>query len=86
MKFKKEFLQNLLWDDKFFDEELYDTSRWSKHYSAIFIFEGKNYMALYSRGATETQDESPFEFDDDEIECYEAIQVVKTIKTWEQKK
>ena len=48
-----------------------DTSRWSIHYSFVFKFEDKFYWTPYSRGATEQQDEQPFEYEDDEIECAE---------------
>jgi len=91
MKFKKEDLQDLAsgdFDDDVFDvveNELVDSSRWSVHYVMVFKYKDKFYDAAYSSGATESQDESPFEYDDDEIECHEVVQVEKMVKVWERK-
>ena len=85
--FKKEFLQAIVGDevDGLIEETITDTSRWSVNYDAIFEHEGQFYRTSYSRGATEQQDESPFEFDEDEIECEEVEQVEKLVKVWETK-
>ena len=47
-----------------------DTSRWSIHHYIVFEDEGKFYSTNYSEGATECQDERPWEYDD-EIDCVE---------------
>lgn len=73
MKFKKTWLQDLIWDD------VLDTSRWSIIYNLVFEFKGKFYQTNYSVGATECQDESPFENEPDEIEVPEVKQVEKTV-------
>lgn len=75
-KFAKEFLQeDVLWegnkDVKIIKNEIYDTRRWSQDYELIFQYEGSFYQTCYSRGATEQQDEQPFEYEGDEIECTE---------------
>ena len=79
MLFKKEFLVELARDD--YDEEevlsiynkLIDTSRWSEIYEQVFLFNGKYYKTSYSVGATECQDERPYEYEGDEIACIEVI-------------
>jgi len=96
MKFKKEFLQALLYEDiskddmeedeiEIKEKKLIDTSRWSTIHSLVFSFRRKFYQTRYSRGATEQQDESPFEYADDQIECKEVFQVEKTIIMYEEK-
>lgn len=87
MKFKKEFLRELLWDDADGAEKVYDeitdTSRWSIHHWMVFKFNGKYYGTSYSVGATECQEEQPFEYDPEEIDCSELIPVEKKIIVYE---
>lgn len=61
------------------------TSRWSVEYSLIFKEKasGKFYEAHYSRGATEQQDERPFEHDGDAIACVEVRPVEKVVIQYE---
>lgn len=49
--------------------------RWSIDYEMVFEVDGCFYEAFYSRGATETQDEAPFEYEGEQIECREVIPV-----------
>ena len=93
MKFKKEDLYNLVTDDDdvegmalICEPEIIDTTRWSVIYRAIFSFDGKLYETHYSCGATEMQDESPYEYEPDEIDCSEVVPVTKTITVYEVKK
>ena len=85
MLFKKQWLQDLVWDDvddaEIIENEIVDTSRWSIHHTAVFKLDcnEKFYQTHYSTGATENQDESPYEYDPDEIECVEVAPVTKTI-------
>lgn len=81
MIFKKEFLSEF--EGKTMKEEIIDNSRWSIIKLRIFEFEGKFYETIYSVGATEQQDESPYEYDEDEIECPEVKPVEKTITVYE---
>ena len=61
-------------------DEITDTSRWSIHHRIIFKHEGKFYETYYSEGATEMQDESPWEYED-EVECDEVeLKEVKVVK------
>ena len=82
MKFTKEFLKDSLWKSD--AETIYNIitghGRWSVHHERVFRHDGKFYLTTYSVGATESQDESPYEYDDDEIECVEVhpIQVEVT--------
>lgn len=77
MKFTKEYLQDF--DGKTISDEIYDSSRWSNHYERIFEHEGKFYRTQYSMGATEQQDEHPYEYDEEEIECEEVFPIQVTI-------
>jgi len=63
--------------------EITGTSRWSIHYKMIFSFDHKFYSTEYSRGATEYQDEGPYEYDSEEVECPEVKPVQKTITVYE---
>ena len=61
--------------------EIIETGRWSIIYDLVIQDEasGKFYESTYSCGATEMQDESPFEYDGDEIEFTE-VEPVEVIK------
>lgn len=84
MKFKKEFLLETLDEEKVLVEnEIIEVDRWTTLYSLVFEHEGKFYRTSYRKGSTEMQDESPFEFDPDEIECKEVFPVTKTITVYE---
>ncbi len=82
MLFSKEFLIDGIFDKKnTISETLCDTSRWSISYKRIFKFEDKYYRTFYNTAATECQDESPYEYEDDQIECEEVFPTeVKVIK------
>lgn len=60
-------------------------SRWSTHHEIIFAHNGKFYKTHYSEGSTESQDESPWEYDSD-VECVEVQIVEKLVKVWEEVK
>lgn len=87
MEFKKEDLQELSYsrEGDSFEEfevvknEISDTSRWSVHYYMIFKFKDKFYETGYSVGATESQDESAYEYAKDLIDCTEVEPFEKTI-------
>ena len=90
MKFKKQDLIDLLGGEESplteISNKIVDTSRWSIHHKLIFSFGGKFYQTHYSTGATECQDERPFEYDPDEIGCEEVLPVQKTITVYVPKK
>lgn len=97
--FPKEVMLELLWGDEYMDEdfhlvtvknELVETSRWSTHHELIFrdVNEDRFYFVDYSKGATETQDESPFDYEPENIEVdevYKVSQIVSTFVTSENK-
>ena len=62
-------------------DNIVDTSRWSIHHEIVFEDKGKFYSTHYSEGATEYQDESPWECEKD-IECTEVELKEVVIKKW----
>jgi len=78
-KFSRDDLKAMVWGDH--DEGKYrvkidditGNGRWSIYHDMIFkdIAFGRYYLTSYSEGATECQDESPYEHDDEMIECRE---------------
>lgn len=64
-------------------DQIVNQSRWSIHHDIIFKWiDGKYYSTGYIEGATECQDEAPWEYED-EVECTEVHQVEKMVKVWE---
>ena len=58
-----------------------NTTRWSIIHEIVFEDNGKFYMTTYSEGATEIQDERPWEYDD-EIKCIEVELKEVKVKKW----
>jgi len=56
-------------------EQIIDHDRWTIRFELCFKYEDTVYITYYSIGATEYQDEGPFENDGDEIDCYEAMKI-----------
>ena len=82
MKFKKDFLiDELDLPYSAIEDKVIDNSRWSIQHEIIFEHEGKFYRTHYQVGATESQDEGPWEYDD-EIECTEVAQKEITVMAW----
>jgi hypothetical protein len=83
MKFNKQDLIDLLEDDhgdfRKIKHDLIDTSRWSLVYQMIFQYQEKYYQSVYRSAATEIQDERPYEYDPDEIECAEVKPIERTV-------
>lgn len=85
MKFGKDFLVDELdLPDSAIEDNIYDTRRWSEDHEIVFKYDGKYYQACYSCGATEMQDESPWEYED-EIDCTEVVQKEILVKKWVKK-
>ena len=65
-KFSKEILKELIYGNvdnyELVANNLIGNSRWSLDYDLIFKHEEKYWRVTYSRGATECQDEQPFEY------------------------
>jgi hypothetical protein len=84
MKFSKEFLQEGVYDDEAtISDRITGNGRWSIHHERVFKHEGKFYLTKYSVGATESQYESPYQYDGAEIECAEVFPREKTITVYE---
>ena len=90
-KFSKEFLlEEILWGSGSQDENPHlveDTitghGRWSIYHRIVFQdSDGLFYTTEYSEGATEQQDESPWEYDGDDIECTQVVRAEKTVLIW----
>lgn len=81
--FTKAFLEDKL--DSSIEDTIVDTSRWSEHHEMVFEHEGQFFIAEYSCGKTEYQDERPWGDyrDEDEIECWEAEKIM--VAAWVRK-
>ena len=83
VKFSKDYLVNKLGlPYNAIEDKITDTSRWSIHHEIVFPDNGRFYKTHYSEGATEIQDERPWEYEN-EIECTEVHIVEKLMKVWE---
>ncbi|RVB02858.1 hypothetical protein EN912_10400 [Mesorhizobium sp. M7A.F.Ca.CA.004.02.1.1] len=80
-------MKDALWGDHpdfvTISDEITDNGRWSIHHRWVFQYGGKFYETRYSVGATESQDERPFEYDGEYIECREVRPVEKTVVVYE---
>lgn len=70
-------------DFEYIKEALIDNDRWAVHYEVIVQrkSDGKFFKSYYSRGATECQDHSPYEYD--KPVYFEVKKVKKTIVVYE---
>lgn len=88
IKFRRDDLLDLIWGDaddnwEIISDEISDHGRWSVSHALIFSVEGKTYITYYSVGATESQNETPWQYDGDEIDCYPVRAVEKVVTVWE---
>lgn len=72
------------WEVNKLEDKIVGTSRWSLIHEVVFEKEGKFYKTTYSEGATEMQEEGPFEYET-EIECVEVELREVTCKKWFEK-
>lgn len=79
MLFSKEFLSEF--QGETIEEHIINHTRWSVVYERVFKHEGKFYRTVYSVGATEYQDQEPYEYDEDMVECEEVVIVPKLVMT-----
>lgn len=86
MQFTREFLTKDLGlpyrDEIIAYDEIVGHSRWAVQHELIFAHDGKFYRTHYQRGATESQDDRPWEYEPT-VECEEVHQVEKLVKVWE---
>lgn len=83
MKFSRAFLSDMGGETVL--DEITHHSRWSVHHRRVFKVGDAYYSTTYSIGATESQDESPYQYDDEEIECPEVVPVSQMVTTYEAK-
>lgn len=80
-KFSVEYLKEKDLPYSAIEETLIDNSRWSLYYEIIFEDGGKYWQTGYSCGATECQDEAPWEYET-EVECVEVVKKPVTKEEW----
>ena len=70
-------------DFKTIENEMIDSSRWSLHYKIVVqrLSDSKYFSSAYSKGATEMQDERPY--DNEHAVFTEVFPVEKTITVYE---
>lgn len=83
MKFNKQFLIDKNETGDYVETGYTSKSRWALNYFGIFSHEGKFYRTTWQQGATEYQEQQPYEYDDAEVECPEVVPVQKTITVYE---
>lgn len=83
MKFTRETLIDVLNDEagRIISDEITSTGRWVINYALTFEYNGQFYRTDYQRGATEYQDEDPWE-NEEVVDCTEVVPVEKTIITY----
>lgn len=87
LKLKPEEARRVVWEDTdawdTVEEEIIDKTRWSIIKEGIFFNKktNKHYRVSWSIGATESQDELPFEYDK-EVEFIEVVEKEVVVKKW----
>ena len=90
MKLSKDEARDVIWDDhedwREIESNVIDNNRWSIVHKGVFKHTPTNkyYSVNWRTGATEMQDERPFEYED-EIEFVEVEQVEVVVKQWKPK-
>lgn len=81
-KFSKEYLTNEL-DLPYnaIEDKIIDSGRWSINHEIIFENNGKYWKTWYSVGATEEQDERPWDYVD-EVKCTEVEKKIIQVEQW----
>lgn len=80
---KEELLEILYESNHVVLDEITDTGRWSIHHDLIFKKDDKLYQTTYSVGATESQDEQPWEYEDF-VTCTEVEAYYKTVTAYKE--
>ena len=82
-EFSIEFLRGVLWGEtegtKVVKDRIDSHSRWSVHHELVFEYEDKLYGTYYSVGATESQDETPWDYENDPVTVTEVQGVEVTV-------
>ena len=79
MKFNKNYLK--FKEHRTVYDKIIGHRRWSVDHERVFEHDGRFYRTGYSEAATEGQDERPYDYQPDEIECEEVFprQVTSTV-------
>lgn len=82
LELTKDEARAIIWDDydgdiEVIEDDLIDTTRWSEVHNIIIKKDGRFYQDSYSVGATEMQDEEPYEYS--EPNFTEVFPVEKTV-------
>ena len=102
ISFQADVLRDLAYDDapdeyQVIENVLVGHSRWSLQYRMVFMFGDLFFQTHYNKGATEMQDESPYEYDSEMVEClqvrpklvevtkYVAVQIKETDESKEKR-
>lgn len=68
--------------DDAIEDRIIGIRRWSLDHEAIIHYQGTTYRTRYSHGATEAQDERPWQYEDF-AEFVEVHAVERVVKVWE---
>lgn len=88
MEFEVEIMRDIVREntDEFdvIEETIIDTSRWAIHHEMVFQSRetGKYYRTYFRRGATEMQEEQPFEYENGMIQCEEVVKQAVIKQEW----
>ncbi|MBA7652745.1 hypothetical protein ES703_60584 [subsurface metagenome] len=87
--FDKKFMQNIVYEEWEKGEDIevvydntIDNTRWGIIHEMVFKYNGVFYMTTYGKGATELQDEAPYEYAD-KVECTVVVPVEKKVIVYE---
>lgn len=89
LELTKDEARDIIWQDnedgvELIVDDLIDTTRWSEVHNVVIKKDGRFYQDTYSVGATEMQDESPWEYSEP---CFtEVFPVEKTVIVYKEKK
>ena len=83
MKIPRDVMLDILDSGEVIQNQITGHSRWSVHHSIVFKHEGSLYATTYSVGATECQDEAPFMYERDGVDCVPVVAVEKTVTVYE---
>lgn len=79
---RAEMLDILDDDDLIISDTINGQSRWSTNHILIFKKDDKFYKTFYSHGSTESQDELPWEYEEN-VTCWEVAPVEKVVTVYE---
>ena len=69
-------------DEEIIEDLVVDVARWSILHRITFRYDSKIYQTTYRVGATEYQDEGPWD-GEDEVECTEVVATEKLVTVYE---